>query len=264
MLTGGGTHPDSEMWPNLPTIRVVTWLWQDASKPALFGPEHVNKLHRGLKRHLHRRFDFTVITDHDDLADFDAGVQVYPMIYDHADMRAGNRSCFRRLRLLEAETSLRFGDRIAQLDLDAVIVGDVTPLFDRTEPLLMHNQGRPGSRAIWNPSVMLMDAGVLDGCWREFNAAPTETWQAAKRAGWSCSDMSVLNHWISRRPLVDDARPATWTAEEGMLAFWRDLPKQAQQRDLPVGARMVLFYGMQNPHDPAVMQRCPWIAEHWV
>lgn len=239
-------------------IGVVTWLWDAPGN--LFGPEYVNRLACGLRKHLRAPHTFTVITDHE-RDEFDGDVRVHPMVYDHAEMRAGNRSCFRRLAL-HGPLGLEFGSRLLQLDLDTVIVDDVTPLFDRDEPIVMvtQNKSRTGSdRRIMNPSATLFTPLVWRAMWDEFHAAPAETWQAAKREGWSCSDMSVLNRFNSHLPVSDPRRAATWSDGSGMLSYWKDCHAGA----LPPGARMVHFYGMFSPGDHSIQKKSPWIAEHW-
>lgn len=241
-------------------LAVVTWLWAAPESP--FGPEYVNRLHSMLQRHLRAPHKLYCITDNP-VTDFDSGIETVsmsPNFLRHADMRAGNRSCFRRLRIFDAGMALDFGPRILQLDLDAVIVDDVTPLFARTEPLVLCVQNRPARRTVYNPSAALFDAGVLHEMWERFDAAPRETWLEAKRRGWSCSDMAVINDFVSRLPVGDPRRPAAWTEAEGMVAYWRDVKKDGA---LPPGARMVLFYGNSNPGDASVQAKSPWVAEHW-
>src|SRR5262245_17164589 len=130
-------------------LTVVTWLWGDGRT---FGPEYVNRLARSFKRNYHAPHDFVCVTDWDDLQDFDSScVRTFPMMYEHAEMRSGNRSCFRRLRLHDEQTGRLLGDRILQLDLDTVIVGDVTNLFARDEPLVLTTQNASAGRTTYNP-----------------------------------------------------------------------------------------------------------------
>jgi hypothetical protein len=237
------------------SLSVVCWKWG-----TLFGPEYVNRLRRGLARHLRLPHTFHCITDN--AAGVETGgrsgdVVVHHMYTNHAAMKAGNRSCFRRLRMFSKDMGETLGPRILHLDLDTVVVGDVTPLFDRADPLVLLKQSDNGKgRVTHNPSVLLMDAGVLHAMWERFNAFPDKTWREARARGWACSDMSVINDYIHvNRATV---KAATWGEADGVQAYWRRENKQ-----LRPGARLVTFYGKENPGDAAVQAKSPWIAEHW-
>lgn len=234
-------------------LAVVCWRWG-----TLFGPEYVNRLASMFRRHLHMPYTFHCIAT-GDLAptEYDPEVALHPMYLDHAEMTAGSRSCFRRLRLLDAGMRDVFGPRILQVDLDTVIVDDVTPLFDRPEPLVLCRQQAVHDRVTYNPSMMLMDAGVLHRAWEEFHAAPASIWSTARARGWSCSDMAVINNYVEQARV----RPAFWTEEEGVVAYWREVRRA--KGALPPGARVVLFYGTANPSDADLREKSPWIEEHW-
>src|SRR5712691_6631818 len=173
-------------------LEIITWKWKQPNGFELFGPEYVHKLSSMLSRHLHAPYRLTVITDDLKLADSYGSFRILPMFTEHAEMRAGNRACFRRLRIFDRSMQDLLGPRILQLDLDVVITGDVTPLFDRPEPLVLVEQRRDDKvgRVTYNPSMLLMDAGILHDLWTEFHAAPAKVWEAAQKAHWACSDMS--------------------------------------------------------------------------
>jgi hypothetical protein len=239
-------------------IDVVTWKWGN-----LFGPEYVYKLSSMLARHLHVPYRLNVITDDPKIVDCPYGsFRTLPMFTDHAEMKAGNRACFRRLCIFDRDMATVIGPRILQLDLDVVITGDVTPLFDRTEPLMLVEQRRDDklNRTTYNPSMLLMDAGILHDLWAKFHAAPKTTWETARGNGWACSDMSVINDYLHRHP---DVPRAVWTREEGVTAYWREVRRETKG-PLPNGARVVLFYGQENPSDKAVQERSPWVKDHWL
>lgn len=241
------------------SLQVVTWLWGVGRGP--FGPQDVNLLHRGLRRHLSLPFVFWCVTDYDgEPAAFDAGIRTYPMFTDHAEMSAGHRACFRRMRIFDRAMGDLLGPRILQLDLDVVFTDDVTPLFSRTEPLLMHLQRSAPGRKTWNPSLLLMDAGVLHPLWERFHAQPQQSWYDAKDKGWAGSDQAVINDYLNRIA-PHGPQPATWTRADGVSAYWED---SAVDGRLPIGTRVSLLYGSQNPGDADVQRKSPWVLEHWV
>jgi hypothetical protein len=233
-------------------IDVLTWRWGDK-----FGPEYVNRLASMLSRHLHVPHRLHCFTD--DASGVIPSVACHPAPDPYpAHMVAGkgraSRSCFRRIRMYDRDMADLVGPRILHLDLDVVIVGDVTPLFDRPEPLVVYDMENRKGRVSYNPSVLLMDAGVLHHMREEFDRDPAGVWQRAKSEGWTMSDMAVLGLYASR------VRPPTWGRADGVLAYYRDV--RHAPHELPEGARMVLFYGDDNPGDQRVAAK-PWVAEHW-
>lgn len=231
-------------------IDVLTWKWGKK-----FGPEYVDRLRDGFARHLHVQHRFHLVTD--DPSNVDPRVVTHPMFYGHADMMAAQRSCFRRIRMYHRDFAELVGPRILHVDLDVVLVADVTPLFDRSEPLVVYDQGGTRKQPAYNPSLVLMDAGVLHHMWEEFDAEPKNVHARARQEGWQVSDMAVLGYYASRmRPL-----PPTWGPDDGVYAYWRDV--RGRSGALPPGARVVTFHGNDNPGDAKVRALCPWLDEHW-
>jgi hypothetical protein len=232
-------------------LDVVTWRWGST-----FASDHVNRLASMLRRHLHLPHRLHCFTD--DPEGLDSGILTHPAPDPYPNMVAGkgdsSRSCFRRMRMYDRDMGTLVGPRILHLDLDVVIVDDVTPLFDRPEPLVVYDMENRKGRVSYNPSALLMDAGVLHHMREEFGRDPRGTWQRAKEGGWTMSDMAVLGLYAA--PL----RPPTWGRADGMLAHYRDT---RHRPDLPGGARVVLFYGDGRPWDAIAQARCPWVAEHW-
>lgn len=230
-------------------LTVVTWKWG-----SLFSPEYVNNLRAMLARHLHVDHRLVCIADTD--KGIGPGVEVLPMYTEHADMTAGSRACFRRLRMFDPGMREVLGPRFLHLDLDVVIVGDITNLVIKTEPILIYDQnaGTGAKKVAYNPSVLLMDAGAAPEIWTDFHADPQGVWKKAKGAGFSCSDMSVIGLYL------DKIKPPTLGPKDGLVAYWRDVKPKGR---LPEHARAVLFYGNDNPHDPKVMAKNPWIRQHW-
>jgi len=233
-------------------LHIVTWKWGTT-----FGPEYVNKLQIMLKRHLSTPHQLHCITD--DPAGIDDFVLCHPMYSDHGAMTAGNRACFRRLRIFDKAMREQFGPRILQLDLDIVITGDMTPVFDRPEPLVLCWQGTNPSTKLttYNPSMLLMDAGVMHEMWENFNARPHAVWAEARKNGWRQSDMSIINNELMKGKI----QFGSWNEKDGIYTYWRDLRRT--NYELPADARAVLFYGKHNPGDAEVLSKCPWVSDHW-
>jgi hypothetical protein len=83
------------------------------------------------------------------------------------------------------------GERIVSLDLDALIVNDVTPLFDRPDECVFYHV--PGTRVktVLNGSLFLFTAGRLDWLWTEFD--PLTSPRDACKKGYLGSDQAYLS-----------------------------------------------------------------------
>lgn len=243
-------------------LSVVTWKWS-APAPANGRPgdrlgtrytaEHVNRLAAMVGRHLPEPHQFVCIAD--DARGLAGGIRYMPgwsgddHLYRHT----------RRLRTFSAEMAELLGPRILMLDLDTVILGDLTPLVEVTAPLALWRcpSLRTASGLVYNPSVALFDAGYLDPMWRAFATDPDGTVARARKNGWRNSDQAVINDWITEHALPVHA----WTDADGLYSF-RDAARHWPCA--PPDARLVGFYDPR--YDPSMTElhaEHPWIAEHW-
>lgn len=106
------------------TILCIKW----GSK---YGSRYVNRLYRGVGRHLDGPFRFVCLTD--DATGIDPGVDVQPLPvtpFDEAafDARKGGET-WRKVGLLQPGLADLTGDTLF-LDLDIVLTGDLNPLFE--------------------------------------------------------------------------------------------------------------------------------------
>lgn len=238
---------------NMP-LSIVTWKWG-----SLYSVEYVNTLRNMLERHLKLEHQMFCITD--DPTDIDERVTVLPMFPDTfpgMTSTSGHRANFRRLKTFDRELIDVFGPRMLQLDLDIVILDDITTLLDRPEPLVCFDQMHGNlKRRKLNTSMVLMDTGVLGQMWKEFVSDPEEVWGRVKTSGvgdGNNSDQAVFGFYAR------ELNPPTW-GEPDVAPFYK--VKNNDGAGLPVGCRAVLFFGDDKPHHLEMQKKCPWIGEHW-
>ena len=252
-------------------LSVVCWRWGTKYPAGI-----VNCLYSMVKRHLHIPFNFYCITDDSLGLNRDIRVVTWPFEY------AGRA---RRLKIFDKSVQGQLGPRILQLDLDCVITGDITPLVDRKEPLVVwqsvHNtrwvvgmraEGYEGGAMVnniaprsnpYNASFILMDAGVFPALWDEYTVNPGATEMFAKRAGyWTAIVKEGLG--VMLEPGDDDQavftlyakelNPATVGESEGIYKYKRIKP------GLPADARLVFFQGRDIMD---YVSQSPWILEHY-
>lgn len=240
-------------------ISVVTWLWQRPNGPG-FSARYVNRLRSMLERHLHLPHEVVCVTAEPEGLHPSIRIVAPPAEY------ANTPRCRRRMWQWSADRALDFESRMLAIDLDVVIVDDVTPLVARTDPICMWRVGYAG---VLSGSFILADVGALDGAWRAFrddpDGFPMRTGE--KRA----SDQAMLNYWLryGRAAHERRARPiAEWTESDGFVTwFGRGYENKEKhgmgpgRPELPPGARIVVL----GSADKQIMDdgSLPWVRDHW-
>jgi hypothetical protein len=82
------------------------------------------------------------------------------------------------------------GPRFVSLDLDVVVTGDLTPLFERTEDFVIW--AWPFRGTLYNGTMWMMDAGARAKVWTEFDPATSPT--KSRLAGFAGSDQAWMNY----------------------------------------------------------------------
>lgn len=232
-------------------LTVITWRWE-APGGVHFGPEYVNRLRSMLERNLQLPHELVCVTD--DRMGIDKRVRiVVPPRPLPGDMR-----CRRRMWQYAAERRHDLGERILAIDLDVVIVRDITPIVDRPEPLVCW---RVGYANVFSGSFVLFDAGALDGAWRAYAADPL--FYPALTGEKNASDQAMLNQFLKHKQV------AQWKERDGFVTwFGSERYKHLQHHgmgpdrpNLPPHARIVVL----GSADKGVMDagRYPFVREHW-
>lgn len=207
-----------------------------------------------LARNLHLPHRLHCVTDDLDGIDPEVGIVMMPREFENTPR------CRRRMQQYSADFDGLFGDRLLSIDLDVVIVGDITPLIDRPEPIVCWRVGYAG---VYSGSLVLWSAGALDGAWRAFRADPDGYPKRAQPNGVG-SDQAMLNLWAreSRTPVSE------WTERDGLVTWFGNGYARLERHGmgpnrsaLPSGARIVVL----GSADKAVMDegRHPFVVEHW-
>lgn len=273
-------------------LTVTTFLWSDPDRRRsyTFTPDHVVILKNMVARNLSIPHDFVCVTDTPFRAD---GIRCVPL--DWSKHVPG--TCFVRLMLRHPNIGGLLGRRILNLDLDCVIVGDLTPLIprDTAEVLFVDGEevapdslkpggvlwGTPhsridrifspppeavfwlnpnyeegGRRAFYQTSVQYLEAGAHSELWEDFDPKYTPTWINRRFGG-------AEQAWVSERLPWDLPH---WTQADGVYGagrMFRDNEDKGLSGELPANARIVFFPGDRMPEQPDMVERFPWIKEHY-
>lgn len=228
-------------------LSVVTFKWHTPGYRAKFEARHVNVLSSMVARHYRRPHRFVCFTD--DATGLAPGIEALPVWDDHASVPnptgGGRPSCYRRLKLWAPEMREVLGGRYVCLDLDTVILGDLRPLWDRTEDVVMWRS--PGMPWPYNGAMWMANTGARPQVWAEFD--PLESPKRTTEAGYRGSDQA----WMS---LVLGAGESVWTQADGVY-YYGSLPRPRHQ--LPRDARIVFTTAGDPPWKMAHL----WARRHW-
>lgn len=225
-------------------LTVCTFKWHTPGYRGQFNNSHVRVLQNMVARHYRKPHRFVCFTDQpkglEDIA--------VPMWNDYRTVPnptgGGRPSCYLRLKLYSKEMREILGDRFVNLDLDTVICGDVAPLWDRPEEIVLWRD----ATQTWpyNGSMVLMTPGVRQQVWDDFD--PIESPKITTAVGYRGSDQA----WISYKLGWNEAN---WSAKDGVLYY----NKMENRKVLPNGARIVFT----TASTPPWTLRHPWVREHY-
>lgn len=234
-------------------IAVCCFQWNNGFRAYL--PEYVNVLARSVRRHLPIDHRFYCITD--ETEGFGKDVTLVPLPREAralAEMPSpmGRKfpSSFRRLWLFSQEAAA-LGERIFLLDIDCVITGDLSPLFDPKDdfvgwrPNFIWGNGDRIGGGTW-----LLRAGTRTSLWERMLSDPAHWIMKARRANYAGSDQAIMSYLLKGC--------AVWPKDSGIYQA-QDM-KRTHKYKLPSDARIVHFNGAQKPWQ---MRNIPWVKEHW-
>lgn len=234
-----------------PTI--VTFKWKpQANYRSKFTAQSVLALHAMVARHYQKPHRFVCVTD--DRAGLES-IETLPLWPDHGQLpnpnSPKNPSCYRRLKLFAPDAGEIFGERVICLDLDTVAVGDLSPLFDRTEDFVIWGESDYPQSQWYNGSFWSLRTGTRTRVWTEFD--PKRSPAMAKAAGKKGSDQG----WFA---YILGPQEATVGRLDGIYSFRKHIFPAGGR--LPANARLVAFHGHQDPWGQ-LAQQFPWVREHW-
>lgn len=229
-------------------IHVVTWYWGDR-----YPPIYIPRLALGVRKWLTAPHRFYVMARRDDKRDL--------MLPDFVERHAIKdehyldiKGCFARLRIFnhgwQRARGIEPGDRIIDMDLDAVVTGPLDHLLatDQCEFRIMrgYNTTNP---CPYNGSLWSFNAYSREDVWTDFSLMEYARRDVPYHA--FPDDQGWFHHKFPNA--------ASYTPADGVYAFMKNGWPQAQ--GLPDGARFVAFPGWRDP-----MRYCnvPWVKQHWV
>lgn len=234
-------------------LSIVCWKWKppQTGYRSTFDATAVNVLAAMVARHYPHPHRMICVTD--DPKGIDSRIETVPLWNDHAQLQSPhgghNPSCYRRLRAFAPDAAQYFGPRFVSVDLDTVIVADMSPIWNRDEDFVIWGETDP--RSWYNGSMWMMNAGARAQVWERFN--PRTSPREAFRAGRFGSDQGWISHVLGKGE-------ATWGRKDGVYSYRVHIGPNGNA--LPADARIVMFHGRHDPWDYN-MREIDWVREHW-
>ena len=226
-----------------------------------YGPEYVNRLYAMVRRHLKGDFRFVCLTDRTDGVRSEVRcLPIPPLALPEGIPERG----WKKLTTFEADLHGLRGTALF-LDLDVVIVDDITPFFELPGRfLIIHDWKRPW-RVTGNSSVYRFELGAHPDVLSEFRARHEEVRRRFRNEQAFLSDLlhrqGVLAYW-----------PAEWCASFKYHCIPRWPTNYWTAPRVPPGTRIVIFHGEVNPPDALAGRRnrrlrhirpAEWVGRHW-
>lgn len=242
-------------------LSVLLWLWSPRSGPPdrkadyfTFRAEDVMRLAAAIEANLKLPHRITVVSDFP-RDTFPSHLGYIPLQEHFGELRRLG-GCWLRLKCFAPGMSEVIGDRVAWIDLDSIVTADLTPLFNRREPIVLYkSESVVGQR--WNGSVVLFSPNdpAVSHVWSSFNPDTAEADIRALRNGKKTGPRGTDQAHFHR--CFDEGTPH-WTAADGILHWGRHTG-----RVLPEHARLVVLPGLEKPDSEQVRKRSPWIRQYW-
>lgn len=213
-------------------ITIVTWLWKSTGWRNGYGAEHVNALQKMVAANLKMPHVFKCFTNMPEGID----CETISLWEDPATGTHPTRpNCYKRLKAFSEEMRPIVGDRFLSLDLDCVIVKDITPLVDRKEEFLILE----GSAAPYNGSMWMMNTGCRKKVWEHFDAMTSPKIANAQKMENNRHYHGSDQAWISYKIPGEK----TWSKRDGIYQYAYDV----KDKEIPKDARIIFFAGGEKP-----------------
>lgn len=230
------------------SLTVVTFLYG-----LKWAPHYVDKLFSGLRRNIRHPFRCALVSDR--RIDTTADINVHLDVMSDAELLT-RPGCLVRMRLFDRKVQslldVKPGDRIVNIDVDAVITGNLDPLFDRDDEFTIMQHFNSTNPCPFNGSLWMFRAGERHDVWDDFSLdkfapkGPVPVHAIPDDQGWLHSKFPNAK---------------AYTPADGVYCFkkrtWPGTDETGNK--LPTNAIIVAFPG----RDPARFTHLDWVARNW-
>jgi len=241
-------------------LHIVLWKWTDWKNPvrATYSAVHVNAMVKALQANVKVPHRIVCVTDDPT----GLACETHPLWSDGADLANATKrnlpSCYRRLKLYDPSTQfqmkIRDGHRIMGIDLDAIIMRDITPMIESTEKFRFMGWACAGAHhpKVFNGSLQMFTAGDLDFIWSKFDPATSPAQTFKKK--WLGSDQS----WLSMNLVgLAGCDGFTYPTVASYSVDYRKL------REISKRTCIMFFNGRRKPWQVETIREDYWVSRYW-
>ncbi len=243
-------------------LNIICWKWnagRHSKKKIIYSARHVNVLYKSCLKFVDIPFKFTCITDN--TKGLYKDIETVPVWNDYEKYGW----CYRRLKTFSKEMIPILGERILSIDLDCLIMKNITSLIDNDEDFMIWKSNTP--RSPFSGSMWMMNIGVYQDIWDDFKEKDLiKTKHAhykyqnrhALNAGFNVgSDQSWLNYKLSNKNFK------YWTADDGIHLFRNLFNKKSSSSNKFNESKIIFFSGASDPSQKNLQSKFPWIKKYW-
>jgi hypothetical protein len=223
---------------------VCCWLWGD-KWPTVYA----ERLRAALSRNIAQPFRFVLITDRPS-----AQADIISPLTEADQPFLQQPGCLARMRMFDREwqqsIGAQRGDRIANIDVDAVVCGNLDTLFNRRDEFTIMQGFNQTNPCPFNGSLWLFQAGQRHDVWTDFGPDAYEKYEVPIHS--IADDQGWLHYKFPQAK--------AYTTKDGVYAFKKIGWGEAGRRGFPRNARIIAFPG----RDPGKYPELDWIQRHWM
>lgn len=236
-------------------ITFVTFKWEPfdgklhPKKGIQFTAQHVNVLYSMLARNIKAQ-EWRLICVTDNSSGIRSEVEILPLWTDYRAMGG----CYTRLKLFSAEMKDLIGPDFFAIDLDTVVVSDITHLLeDSRNNYEFRIWGDTNPLTPYNGSFFYLKSGTRRRVWEEFH--PIQTPRLASHRRYCGTDQACIGYILGENE-------ARYNCSDGIFSY-RVHFQQQKRFDLQGPEKIIFFHGSHDPSKEETQTLSPWVKEHW-
>lgn len=235
------------------------------------GCDLVNTLYSEVSDNVTIPFRFICITDNP--VGLHSDIETYCMPAGIKNME----STWRKLILYSDRMRDIAGDRFCYMDMDIMVVRDITEFIRMKEPMIVTRFYKNGIRRIkksrksikkvhmwelFNSCFMIMNTGIYKDVWNSFDMRLSKL-SYEKKPGYLRRYFGCDQSWAAHKLHSEFDRNKIKCVGPGQgIYVLRHLREQNWRQKLPENARLVAFGGKDHPSSEVTREQCEWIKQY--
>lgn len=228
-------------------LTIVCWQWQSNGWRGPYTQAHVNALRNMLDQNVKIPHRLICVTDTPQKKGYNC--EVYPLWKEKkltVRTAHGKPNCYQRLKMFDPKLPDVFGDHFLSIDLDVVILSDITDMVDVKEDFKIIK----GVAAPYNGSMWYVKRGARAQVFNDFDPIKSPIVAAAQKNHKGKPYYGSDQAWLSYKLPGE----ATWSiGNSGYYPY----SSHVREKPVPDNASIVFFAGQIKPWHVEVKRTAP-------